>query len=55
MPSSYNHMPGVTTYQFIGVFRPGQVADLRACVSALQWLPGQRVPEANATVSSAAP
>lgn len=45
---------GVNTYQLIGVFRPGQIADLRACVGALQRLPGQRVPEAYTAVGSPA-
>lgn len=42
------------THQFIGVLRPGQVADLRAGVGALQRLAGQSVPEADAAVGGAA-
>lgn len=42
-------------HQFIGVFGPGQVADLRARVGALQRLTRQRVPEAKAAVGGAAP
>ena len=42
-------------HQFIGVFGPCQVADLGASVCALQRLTRQSVPEAQATVGSAAP
>ena len=43
------------THQLVGVLGPGQVADLRAGVDALQGLGGQRVPEAHAAVGGAAP
>lgn len=42
------------TYQLISVLGPGQVADLRPSVCALQRLARQCVPEADAAVSSAA-
>lgn len=32
------------------MFGPGQIADLRACVDALQWLCCERVPKANAPI-----
>lgn len=42
------------THQFICVLGPGQVADLRAGVGALQGLACQSVPEAYAAVGSSA-
>lgn len=42
------------TYQLISVLGPGQVADLRAGVCALQRLARQCVPEADAAVGRAA-
>lgn len=39
------------SYQFVGVFGPGQVADLGAGVDALEWLSRECVPEADAAVS----
>jgi len=42
-------------HQFVGVFRPRQVADLGAGVGALQRLTRQSVPEAQAAVGGAAP
>lgn len=38
------------SYQFVGVFGPGQVAHLRARVDALERLRRERVPEADAAV-----
>ena len=43
------------THQFVWVFWPRQIADLWPSVDALQGLTGQRVPEADALVSRAAP
>lgn len=42
-------------HQLVGVFGPRQVADLGACVRALERLTRQRVPEAQAAVGGAAP
>lgn len=42
------------THQLIGVLGPGQVADLRPSVRALQRMARQRVPEADAAVGRAA-
>lgn len=42
------------THQLVGVLGPGQVADLRAGVGALQRLTRQGVPKADAAVSGAA-
>lgn len=41
------------THQLISVLGPGQVADLRPSVCALERLARQCVPEADAAVSSA--
>lgn len=46
--------PHTGTHQLVGVLRPGQVAHLGAGVDALQGLPCQGVPEADAAVSGAA-
>lgn len=43
------------SYQFVGVFGPGQVAHLRAGVDALERLSRERVPEADAAVGCSAP
>lgn len=41
------------THQLVGVFGPGQVAHLGPSVDALQGLPRERVPEADAAVGCA--
>lgn len=43
-----------TSHQLVGVFGPGQVADLRASVRALQRLTRQGVPETQTAVGGAA-
>lgn len=43
----------VFSHQLVGVFGPGQVADLRARVGALQRLSCECVPEAQAAVGRA--
>lgn len=52
-PQNDPKKPPLPTYQFVGVLGPGQVADLGACVGALQGLACQGVPEADAAVGSA--
>lgn len=41
-------------HQFVGMFGPGQVADLGAGICALQGLTSQGVPEAQAAIGGAA-
>ena len=47
------HRLTINNYQFTGVLRPGQVADLWASVNTLQWPASYRIPESDASVCCA--